>query len=281
MINKNTKPGLRSLPLDSRDFSYQKVFGTVKVPDVDFEIGIPLKIENQKETDYCAAMASSSVAEDHEKVDLDPLFSFAAIKSIDKQPQEWGSDLRSTCKAATKIGFIEKKDAIYTIDDPREKIVYLNNWPSELIKKAKKHKQASYFRVDEGKDIFESFRRALWQNRATRCSILTGVVWRACWTEAKDGIIPEEETEQWFGHALKLYAVKIIDGKPYLKAQLSNGEDIGSNGIFFFPKEVINRDFTFGAFQFNDISKEEAKKKSWNIWQRIIEAIKNYFYGGK
>lgn len=275
-MNKQSKPGLRPLPPDNKDFSYQKVFGAVKVPDIDFGVGIPLKIEDQKETDYCAAMASSSVAEDHEEIDLDPLFSFAAIKSIDKQPQEWGSDLRSTCKAATKIGFIEKKDSPYTIDDPREKIVYLNNWPSGLIEKAEKHKQASYFRVDEGKDIYEAFRGALWQNRATRCSILTGVVWREGWTKAPNGIIPLEETEQWFGHAMKIFGQKTINEKIYLMAQLSNGTEEGDKGLFYFPKEVINRDFTLGAFQFNDMPVEEAKKKTWSKWQRFIETLKKY-----
>lgn len=275
-MNKTFREGLRPLPKDNRDFSHQKVFGAIKVPDIDFEVGIPLRIEDQKETDYCTGMASSSVAEDHEGVDLDPIFAFAAVKYIDKRHDKWGADLRHACKAACKVGFIEKKDSPYRIDDPREKIVFLSNWPSDLVEKAGEHKQKSYFRVDGGKSSFESIRQALWQHKDSKHSVLTGVMWREGWTEALGGIIPIKETWEWFGHALKIYGQKIINGKPYLKAQLSNGEGIGSNGIFFFPEEVINRDFKHGAFQYNDMSPEDAQKIAWSVWRKILESIKRF-----
>lgn len=268
--------GLRETPEDKRDFSHEKVFGAISAPLEDFIVANPIMIEDQKETDYCPAEASSSVAEDHEGLDLDPIFSFAAIKSIDKDPQGWGSDLRSACKAACKIGFVEKKDSPYGIDEPRDKIVYLSNWPQDLLGKAAQHKQKSYFRIDEGRDIFESMRRALWQHKNEKCSILTGVVWRAGWTDSKGGIISSEETEQWGGHALKIFGQKMINNHPYLVAQLSNGENIGDKGIFYFPREVINRDFTFGAFMFIDMDPQEAKKKSWSFGRQILESIKSY-----
>jgi len=273
---KKFKFSLRPLQEDKRDFQYSKVFGSVKVPDIDFVVAEPIKIEDQKDTDYCPAEATSSVAEDHEGVDLDPVFSFAAIKSIDKHPEDWGSDLRSAGKAGCKIGFLKKKDSPYTIDDPRETIVYLENWPKELLKKAEIHKQQSFFRIDKKKDVFEAMRNALWQNRKSKNSIFTGVVWRAGWTEAEKGIIPIEETEEFGGHALKIYGQKIIDKKCFLTAQLSNGTDIGDNGIYYFPKEVINRDFTFGAFCFHDMPTDEAKQKAWTWQIKLIEMIKKY-----
>ncbi len=63
--------------------------------------------------------------------------------------------------------------------------------------------------MDEGENIFESMRKALWQHKDEKCSILTGVIWRAGWTEAKEGVIPIEESEQWFGHSIKLFGQKI------------------------------------------------------------------------
>ena len=277
-ITKETKFGLNPTPKDKKDFDYGKVFGGyfVDVPMEDFDVGIEPMIEDQKATDYCPAMASSSVAEDHEGMDLDPLFSFAAIKSIDGKPNEWGSDLRSAAKAACKIGFLEKKDAIFTIDDDRTKIIYLNNYPDYLKEKAKEHCQQSYFWV-RGKDTFQAIRRVLWANKATKSSIFTGVNWRAGWEESEEGIIPTEESDQWQGHALKLRGQKIINGVPYLKAQLSNGETIGDKGIFYFPQEVINRDFTFGAIFFSDMPIAEAKQKAWSLGRRILESIKKFF----
>ena len=275
-MNKIFRGGLLPLPKDNRDFSNQKVFGSMRTPDVDFEIGKPICIEDQKTTDYCAGMAASSVAEDHEGVDLDPIWPFAVAKSIDKRFNKWGTDLRTMCRASCKVGFIEKKDSPYTIDDPRDKIVYLNNWPSELLEKAQEHRQRSYFRVDDRGSPFESIRQALWQHREEKHSVITGVMWREGWEEAEGGIIPVDETVQWFGHALKIYGQKVFDGKPYLKAQLSNGEEIGDKGIFYFPKEVVDRDFTFGAFQFNDMSPEDARKSAWGILRQVLETIKAF-----
>ena len=60
--------GLKPLKPDKRDFSYQKVFGSIKaeaLPDFDFVVAEPIKIENQKETDFCTGYASSSVSEAH------------------------------------------------------------------------------------------------------------------------------------------------------------------------------------------------------------------------
>ena len=263
--------GLLPLPPDNLDFKYEKVFGAVQVPETDFTISEPLYIEDQKGSDYCGAYASSSGAEDHEGIDLDPIFSFAAIKKIDGKPEGWGANLRDIMKAGTKIGFLEKTDAIFTVDDDREKIVHITNYPTELIDKALKHRQESYFSISSG---FEGFRQALWQNRARKRSIITGVSWRGGWSEAPNGIIPVEATEQYFGHAIKIYGQKNIDGKLYLVAQLSNGKGIGEGGIFYFPKEVIDRDFNFGAYCYVDMGQEEAQKKSWSWWDIIVNFIK-------
>lgn len=276
-MSKTIKGGLRPLPKDRRDFSHNKVFGTIEeVPDIDFVVAEPKWIEDQQDSDYCTGYSSSSVSEDQEDVDLCPIFSFAAIKSIDGKPDEWGSDLRSACKAAVKVGFLEKKDSPYTVDDKRETVVYLSNWPKGLIEKALDHKKESYFRVDEGEDIFELMRRALWQHKNKKCSISTGTTWRKDWTLAKGGIIPNFPSHPLVGHALKIFGQKIIMDEPYLMTQLSNGEGIGDKGIFYFSREIINRDFKFGAFMFIDMPQEEARRLAWSIWRRILERIRKY-----
>jgi len=162
----------------------------------------------------------------------------------------------------------EKKD--------RNFIANWENWPFNLDEYAREHAKESYFEVDGYDDRFLAFRSALWMNKGQRRSILTGVTWREGWLEAKDGIIPKEQTRKIMGHSLKIYGQKNIAGELYLMAQLSNGSEVGNNGIFYFPKEVINRDFTFGAKLFKDMPPDEAKKICWPWWIIYFEAIKKF-----
>ena len=149
------------------------------------------------------------------------------------------------------------------------------NWPSELDEEALKHRKKSYFAVDIQGDIFDSFRSALWENIEKKCSILTGCIWELNWIDSPGGIIPEEKGMQQEGHAFKIFGQKNINGQLYLVAQLSNGEEIGDNGIFYFSREVANRVFKgFGAFMFLDEDPEEVKKNNWTWQQKFIDTIK-------
>jgi len=151
------------------------------------------------------------------------------------------------------------------------------NWPEELDFQASFHRKKCYFKVGGYQSTFNAFRAALWANKGGSCSILTGVRWRTGWTSAKYGIIPKESSRSMFAHALKIFGQKKIDGELYLVAQLSNGESIGDKGVFYFPEDVINRDFKFGAFMFRDFDPNEAKQVCWSRGRRIIEKIKNFF----
>lgn len=272
--------GLLQLPKDNRDFSFGKAFGTIDLKEIpnNFVVAEPLKIENQGGTDFCTGYASSSVSEDQEGVDLCPLYAFAKIMQVRGDWMVWGSDLRSACKAAVRFGFIKKDDSPFTLKEGRNFLANWNNWPKEMDKKAEVYRKKSYFRVN---DSFDAFRSALWQNRGHRCSIITGTRWRSGWTEAKGGIIFDFPSRFQFAHALKIYGQKEIDGQLYLMAQLSNGEGIGDRGTFYFSREVINRDFTYGAYMFHDIDPDEAKKICWTrlrwIWERVKKAIKGHF----
>lgn len=108
-------------------------------------------------------------------------------------------------------------------------------------------------------DIFDRIRCTLWQNRHEERSILTGCVWRSEWINTPGGVINKIESSGVFGHALKIFGWKQINNEPYLIAQLSNGINNGDNGIFYFSRTVVNQAFTFNAFTFSDLEKEEAQ----------------------
>lgn len=277
-LNKGT--GLRELKPDDRDFSLKKVFGAISletVPD-KFVVAEPLKIKNQGRTDCCVAFALTAVSEDQEGVILEPAYTFAQIKKIQGNWKAWGADIRDGCKAALK-GFLEETKSPYSIDDGRNVIANWENWSVHYDSLARKHRKKSYFKVDGYDNRFNAFRTALWQNRTQKASILTGVVWRDTWTYAKQEDMPpgivQDTGNKLYPHALKIFGQTKIDNKLYLMGQLSNGDEIGNKGIFYFSEEIVNKYFTYGAYQFIDIDPNEAKRLSWSWWKRIIEFLKN------
>lgn len=280
-MNKEIVGGLLPLPKDKRDFKLGQIWPQIpieEVPNEDFEVAEPIKIEDQERTDFCTGFASSSVSEDQEEVDLCPLFAFAKIKQIRGEYQSWGANLRDACKAAIKFGFIKKEDSPFTLEKPRNFLANWENWPEELDAKALIHRKWSFFAVDGYKDLFDGIRASMWQHRAEKRSIFTGCSWDPDWTRAKDGIIPKIRSDlKGTGHALKIYGQKIINGSIYLVAQLSNGKSIGNEGIFYFPRDVVKRDFFHGAYMFKDVNPEEIKPVVWGFWRRLWESIKNFF----
>ncbi len=271
------KFGLKKLKGDIRDFQYDAVFGApaLEVPD-DFIVAQPLEIKDQGQSDECVAFATSAVSEDQEGVLLSPKWFFSQIKKIQGNWKSWGADLRDGARAAVNVGFIEDNDAPFDIKyKGRDFTANWNNWPEDLQEKAKQHKKQSYFSV---RCDFDNFASVLWQNKDKKKSILTGTLWEESWNYLTDGIIPENNTgSQETPHAIKIFGQKKIGDRLYLMAQLSNGRGFGNNGIFYIPKEVINRKFKFGAYIFEDENPEEIKKTYWTFYQKLYDIIKKLF----
>jgi len=275
--------GLNETPKDLRDFKAEKTFGSIginSVPKIDFKVAEPLEIKEQYNSDFCTAFATTAVSEDQECVKLAPEWFFAQEKKLTGDYKSWGCDLRVACKTAVNTGFLEEQDQKYNLlNEDRNFLANWENWNIDTLDKAYIHRKKSYFSIDGlGKDMFESMRIALWQHLDNKCSILTGVIWQKEWTYSENGIIQKEEGTKLEGHAIKIFGQKIIDGEIYLMAQLSNGIEIGDKGIFYFPKEVINSCFTFGAYCFIDIDPNEVKKNNWDWKQKLLDFIIKRLY---
>jgi hypothetical protein len=291
-MNEENKKGFGLLPLpdDDRDFSFGAVFGAVDLSGIpaEFYVSEPMGIKDQHESDLCAAFSTSAVAEDHEALELCPEYTFAKIRQLLDNVDGWGADLRTACKAGQKFGYLPKRLAPFSLEtESRDFVANWENWGPENDINAAIHKQKSFFAVNKtsGLDTFDSIRNALWKNRDKQSSVVTGCAWRSSWTTAPGGVIPANNYEATgFGHAFKLFGCREIDGKPYLVAQLSNGTSIGDMGMFYFPRETVNKEFTFGAFMFTDLPIEHAQslvKHGWSIswlWLvKMVETIKALF----
>lgn len=270
------KYALRSLTPDDRDFSHSQVFGSIAdLPTHDFLVAVPLEIKNQDinyPSDFCTSYAASECAEDEDQVLFVPEWTFAqskGLKALTDGPtayDEYGLDLRDICKGAVKKGFLPRnKDPFKcdTVSRPsRDFLANPLNW-GEVKDYDSPYKKASYFLVDGPRDLFDNIRATLLKNLGERRSVIVGCLWRDSWTVAKNGIIPTDYEIDGSGHAFKICGQKTIDDVIYLVAQLSDGIGMGDQGYFYFPREVVNKEFApFGAFTFTNVNRDKAL---WHI----------------
>lgn len=257
--------GLKKLPTDRRDFPLAGLFAQISIGEVpgNFVVSDPLFWKDQKDTDFCSAFAVTEASEDQEGEELLPEYQFFKTKMLMGDLETWGADLRMACKSAVKFGSLPRKGNERFVGMPRHQVVDPTTWPEELDAQAKRYAKETFFDASTGRyDLFDNIRTHLWQHRAEKRTIVVGAAWRSLWTYCEGGVIPKTRVAGEFGHAFKFYGSKIIMGEPYLIAQLSNGADIGERGKFYFPREVVNREFKdYGAFMFKDIPRAEAERR--------------------
>lgn len=270
--------GLVPIEQDVRDFSRSAVFGAplaVDMPDTDFIVAAPLEVKDQGDTDMCTAYATCSASEDQENAPLNPEYSFFLTKvKIMKNPDSWGADLRSAMKAGVKHGFLAQEYAPSEFQNEtrdRAAAVDPETWKdSDYAMLAAEHRKNAFFAVDGPFDTFDNIRAALWQHRSKFRTIVVGSLWRPSWTNAKDGIIPVTLTDddvqpnRAFGHAFKILGWRVFDGEIHLVAVNSWGDKYGDEGFYYFPREVVNREFgPFGQYMYEDMSREEAEHRNY------------------
>lgn len=276
--------GLKKLVEDPRDYSFHRTFGAsgqIALPD-SFTVNYPnplLRIKNQYETDLCTAEASTEIEEGVKNIPMSAEWFFAKEKEIMGNPAEYGADLRVACKAAQKYGFLPQSDAPFTLDNQtRDFIADSNNWPADLDAIAAANKIAGYFSVEEfADDLFDSIRQTLYQNSSNHRGILAGSNWYAEWNVGQPGIIPTDYDQKVAQHAFKIFGWQQINGVTYLMIQNSEGIGSGNNGVLYFPREVVNREFTFGVFCFSDVPMNPVAIGAVSIITAILNWLKGLF----
>lgn len=309
-INKDH--GLQPLPEGVIVPSLTKVFGAIEIaelPDHDFYVSDPLEIKDQDQnynSDFCASYAAASVSEDQEGVALVPEWTFAKAKQLLIQklnnPTEeeimavikaYGLNLVDICEAGIKYGFLDREYDHFKCDTPerpeRDYIADYRNWPEELDMLGYEHAKSAYFDVnkDAPYDTFDNIRTALFRNAGEKRSVITGVSWRPSWGSHKDGMVPTttDPNESTSGHAIKIFGWIRMDDGVRLVAQLSDGPLFGDKGLYYFPRSIVNSEFTYGSFTFKDqISQEKAQYHSdlnlpldASLLLKIVKAIIHIF----
>lgn len=276
--------GLTKLPKDDKEFSFGAFFKVDKVPDFEFNIGSS-EILDQKDTDFCSAFATCGASSLQEKKTLNPYWSFAKSKELSGDIESWGQDLRSACKVHQKFGAIEYDREFSLEKHDKSFLRDIKNYP-DFTEQAKVHKKQAYFAMDSFRSKYDSIVSAIWKFKDEKRAGVTGMLWRGAWNNVEGGIIPGLVGNQGeFGHAFIFTGQKYIKNKPHLIAQLSNGEEIGDKGFYYFPKIIVDKEATYGNYMFLDMpsswQKEEIIKESqyyragfygkvWNITKRFF-----------
>ena len=283
------KFGLLPTPHDPKDapFELGAVVEQIDIKEVSNEnwdnTGLTV-IEDQKGSDMCGGHAGGAAVEHFDDVPMCKVFQFAASKWAEGQPLDsYGTNLRAIGEGMRKVGSLPKSECSHckltvgTSDYFGDKWRDINAWPKESLEVAKQFRIKSYLWVHEGKyDVFDNIRSALWKWRDKRQSVITGVGWRDGWNQSDDGVVPDSLGDVLGGHAVLLQN-KQVDGREVV--QNSYGSSIGDKGTFKFDREVINRDFTYGAIMPVDIDPEVIREAfqatpTLTFWQRLLRFLK-------
>jgi hypothetical protein len=120
-------------------------------------------------------------------------------------------------------------------------------FPPSLDEQAQSNRITAYLGVDDKFDYFDDIRWALF--RAYSPANGTGPVvhafgrWFNEWTNSPGGIVTSVYQSLAGWHAYIFIDWCVIGGREYLIAQNSGGEGVGDRGYFYFPREVVNREF--------------------------------------
>ncbi len=240
-MNRNF--GLKPLKRDKRDYSHHKTFGSAPLTGIPDEYTLFSTILNQGATPKCTAYSSCAIREVQAGVAFDPDFFFAQEGVVAGAASADGYDLRITMKTGCNGGF---KPTQGDITKP----------PSDF-------NEDSFFTVDGPYDLFDNSRSAMAIAKAMaekRC-VQFGTTWFLEWSFAQGGVIQGSyATLTPIGlHALKgagwtrhkkdgTPLPALPNNDPYLAIQNSYGTGYGDDGIFYFPRAVVNKYFSEGAF---------------------------------
>ena len=279
------KQGLRQSVKDGKEYNFGAIFGYAKLDDIPkvFRIGPVVSMKEQKDSDFCVGMGFSTASEYQEEVELSPEWFFAKCKELTGKVDEWGTDIKTGGKVACSSGFIEQKDAPFSLQNKdRDFLADINNWP-DLNAQGLIHKKSNYFFVEKsyGYDLFDAMRAAIWKFKDEKRTLVTGANWKSSWLG--NGYISEDyPDEQGFGHCFV-----IVGWNEYgLVAQVTGDGVIGDQGFFYFPRSVVNKEFVFDTIMLKDLPQnlthEDAillsKQARSNWFIALLHSIFSFFF---
>lgn len=264
--------GVLPNPYDTRDFSFERTFGTatpLELPDeYNADLGIDWPDQNKDgRPNGCTGYTQNELGQDEYGLPFDPGFVYDNTLQIAGLAPNSPVMVRDSFKA-TKIYGLKRRKVRKgeTVPDPVQ------------------FRRGAYFDVDKVGDYFDGVRSALWLNRLHNRTVSAGAPW--FWRKAQgDGTLADFDAKKlpdvW--HNFKISGWKTIKGKPYLIVKPWCGRGWGDNGYGYMSRELFNKLFSIsGTFLYTQANAKPEDIKTIKIdilefvlslYQRLIKTL--------
>lgn len=282
----------------SRNFSHHKLFGTLPANQLPITLGrVRRQVENQKATLRCTGYGTAKNGDYIHGFRCHPDWQAAKIGKLQGVSVDIsGGDPNAAMRSERDCGYLPYElDTVHSLASNTVENTGINSFDLALDKAAIDNHVAGFVGAYDPKapgDIFDQICSAL--TMAYDPTIGLGATvqafgkWYGGWYP-RDGFIPTSYDTQNFGYHHWIFIDFCwINGKSYLVAQNSGGDWIGDKGFFYFPREVVNREFNVWGTTLKIVKPltkdqiELAKQESYagliqrgilNVWYALSEYI--------
>ena len=253
--------GLLPAEYDPRDLSLHEHFGPGRIPpNVNFLVCDQPTVIDIGEQDLSVPAAAILALSQQEDSPCDLLYTLAAARHCRSNDTSigFGCDLRSVCLSIIRHGVLPLDMTPFSVSQCRSKWASWTSYSSttsfNLHRAAASRRKGAYFSLDPpppGRDLFDSIRAVCWSMHAAKRAVIAGCKWRPLWLQ-QGAIIGPSRCKGGLLHAIRILGQKIINDIIYLVVAPSFGQNVGDRGLFYFPREIINRELHYGCYVFKD-----------------------------
>ncbi len=238
---------IKPLKPDWRDlrFVHSKKFGTTDLGEIPTKgLGrVPLKINQQYNTNFCTGSATESAAEYEQGRKFSFEFQVAAIGRRVGEPITDGADPRKAYQARVAYGCLPDELTPYELRLTATTALVLakwQSWPTELWQQAKQYVAESFFWLGEEYEPFDQVKEALWSARAENQVVMAAGKWYHNWNDVGWNGILALGSGPYTLHEYLFIDWTEIDGVEYLVIHNSCGEEFGKGGVQYINRETMN-----------------------------------------
>ncbi len=249
----------------SQKFSHHKFYGTLSPALLPGTLGrVRRPVENQKQTMRCTGYGSAMNGGYIHQMRMHPDWQAAKIGQLQGESVDiGGGDPNAAMRSQRDYGYLPfTLAATLSIDSNTVENTGMNSFDPALDKVAYDNRVAGFVNVDGDQDTFDNIRSALLQAYDPRTGkgacVQIFAKWYYDWYP-HGGVIPTAyDTTRLTYHHWIIIDWCNINGVPHLIAHNSAGTQVGDAGFFYFPREVVNREWN---------------TKVWGVTRKIVKTL--------